>query len=264
MLEREQARWRLRPGQLLIVDEASLAGTLALDTLARQAAAAGAKVLLVGDHHQLSAVEAGGAFGLLARHTHASHLEALWRFRHRWEAHATRLLRDGDPNALDAYAAHGRLHDGPTHAMLEAAYQGWRADIGAGRSALLVAADNTTVTDLNARARADRIHTGQSSPTGVMLRDGTTAGVGDPSSPVTTTAAWSTGPAGMSETATSGPSPASAATATWPSSPPTTRAAPSTCPPTTSASTSSSATRSPSTAPKAAPSTMHMSSPSPA
>ena len=178
-LQREQDRWRLRPGQLLIVDEASLAGTLTLDQLAQQAAAAGAKVLLVGDHHQLSAVEAGGVFGLLARHTHASHLEALWRFRNRWEAHATRVLRDGDPNALDAYAAHGRLHDGPTHAMLEAAYQGWRADVAAGRTALLIAADNTTVTDLNTRARADRIHTGQSSPTGVMLRDATTAGVGD-------------------------------------------------------------------------------------
>src|SRR5690606_31175732 len=55
---REQIRrWELRPGQLLVIDEASMSGTLALDQLTTQARAAGAKVLLVGDWAQLSAVE---------------------------------------------------------------------------------------------------------------------------------------------------------------------------------------------------------------
>ncbi len=53
-------------GQLLVVDEASLAGTLALDRIATQAAQSGAKLLLVGDWAQLAAVDAGGAFALLA------------------------------------------------------------------------------------------------------------------------------------------------------------------------------------------------------
>jgi ATP-dependent exoDNAse (exonuclease V) alpha subunit len=44
------ARWRLRAGQLVIVDEASLAGTFALDELVTAPETAGAKVLLVGDH----------------------------------------------------------------------------------------------------------------------------------------------------------------------------------------------------------------------
>ncbi len=48
--EAELARWRLRGGQLVIVDEASLAGTFALDELVSAAGAAGAKVVLVGDH----------------------------------------------------------------------------------------------------------------------------------------------------------------------------------------------------------------------
>ena len=61
----EYDRWRLRPGQLLIVDEAGMAGTFALAALAEQAKLAGAKLLLVGDPYQLSAVETGGAFGLL-------------------------------------------------------------------------------------------------------------------------------------------------------------------------------------------------------
>lgn len=94
-------QWRLRPGQLVIVDEASLAATLTLDHLTTQASGAGAKVLLVGDHHQLGAINAGGAFALLAQATHAAELTLLWRFRNRWEAHTSRRLRRGDPAAID-------------------------------------------------------------------------------------------------------------------------------------------------------------------
>ena len=45
----EYDRWRLQPGQLLIVDEAGMAGTFALAALAEQAQLAGAKLLLVGE-----------------------------------------------------------------------------------------------------------------------------------------------------------------------------------------------------------------------
>ena len=96
VLDRDQAGYRFRPGQLVIVDEASLAATLDLDRLRAHAADAGAKLLLVGDHHQLSAVGAGGAFGLLAETGRPAQLHSLWRFTHRWEAHATRRLRTGD------------------------------------------------------------------------------------------------------------------------------------------------------------------------
>jgi conjugative relaxase-like TrwC/TraI family protein len=159
-LRADQARWQIRPGQLVIVDEASLAGTLDLDQLRHQTAHAGAKLLLVGDHRQLSAVDAGGAFRLLARSGQPTQLTSLWRFRHRWEAHATRRLRDGDPSVLDAYAAHGRIHHGPAEAMLDHAYTAWLDDQTAGHTVLLVAADTRTVTALNQRAHLDRLTTG--------------------------------------------------------------------------------------------------------
>ena len=54
----EVERWSLQPGQLVIVDEASMAGTFELDALTEQARSAGAKVLLVGDWAQLSPVSA--------------------------------------------------------------------------------------------------------------------------------------------------------------------------------------------------------------
>ena len=91
---------------------------------------------------------------------HAQTLTGLWRFRHRWEADATRGLRAGKPAAIDAYAEHGRLHDGPAEVMLDAAYTAWAADLAAGRSTLLLAADRATVTALNTRAHDDRVAAG--------------------------------------------------------------------------------------------------------
>ena len=69
----EVTRWRLRAGQLVIVDEASLVGTFALDELVSAARDARAKVVLVGDQGQLSAIAAGGMFAALVP------IGALWR-----------------------------------------------------------------------------------------------------------------------------------------------------------------------------------------
>ena len=171
----------LRAGQLVLVDEAALAGTLLLDRLAAAAGQAGAKVVLVGDWAQLSAVEAGGAFGLLARHGTPVELGTVHRFSSPWEAEASRRLRAGDLPAIEAYAAHGRLAEGPAEAMAEAAYRAWHAAQAgqAGQAALLIAADNATVAALNARARADRLNAGHVHGPGMQLHDGTHAAAGD-------------------------------------------------------------------------------------
>ncbi|NEE01506.1 MobF family relaxase [Phytoactinopolyspora halotolerans] len=174
-------RWRFHAGQLVIVDEASLAGTLTLDTLHAQVERAGAKLLLVGDPAQLSAVDAGGAFGLLARHLgdHAPQLTGVRRFTHAWERDATIRLRQGDTDVVDTYLQHDRVHSGDSEEAVDAAYDAWRVDMAAGLTSLLIAADASTVRDLNARARADRVTAGDIEPDGVALHDGTTAGRGD-------------------------------------------------------------------------------------
>jgi conjugative relaxase-like TrwC/TraI family protein len=169
----------LQAGQVLIVDEASMVATADLDRILAHAVQAGGKVVLVGDHHQLGAVGAGGAFALLAETPGARSLTGLWRFRHRWEAEATRALRDGKPAAIDTYNSHGRLHDGPGELMLDRAYTAWAADVAAGRSALLLAADRTTVNALNTRAHDDRVAAGLVAPDGIALADDATGGRGD-------------------------------------------------------------------------------------
>ncbi|WP_454118423.1 AAA family ATPase [Microbacterium lacticum] len=84
--EQRQGRATVRGAQLVIVDEASLAGTLALDRISTLATEAGAKVLLVGDWAQLQSVDAGGAFRMLVEaRPDAPELADVHRFRNAWE-----------------------------------------------------------------------------------------------------------------------------------------------------------------------------------
>lgn len=173
-------RWRLRPGQLLIVDEASLAGTFCIDQIVTDARDAGAKVLLVGDWAQLTSVDAGGAFSMLvADRELAPELADIRRFRAEWEKAASVELRTGQHTAIDTYLEHHRVHGGDRATMLDALYDAWSSDVAQDRTSLMIAGDRDTVTQLNHRARADRVSAGQVTAHGLQLRDGTTAGVGD-------------------------------------------------------------------------------------
>jgi conjugative relaxase-like TrwC/TraI family protein len=179
--EDELARWRLSADQLVIVDEASLAGTCALDELVRATATAGAKVVLVGDQGQLSAVEAGGMFAALVRDRDgdAPELTDVRRFHHLWEKRASVELRMGSSDAIDAYQANERIDDGDRDQMLDALYLAWKDDTESGRTSLMLAGDLVTVTELNTRARADRVSAGAVTETGLTVAGGGTAGVGD-------------------------------------------------------------------------------------
>ena len=97
--KQEVVRWRLRAGQLVIVDEASLLGTFALDELVTAARDARAKVVLVGDPNQLSAIDAGGMFAALVRDRGGlvPELTDVRRFVNAWEKEASVELRAGLP-----------------------------------------------------------------------------------------------------------------------------------------------------------------------
>ena len=180
-LVQQRDEWRLRADQLLIVDEASLLATFALDELVSAAGDAGAKVLLVGDQRQLSAVEAGGMFGALVADRGASvpELSHVKRFHHDWEKQASTELRAGSEAAIDAYGSHARIADGPRDEMLDALYLAWKADIEAGQRSLMIAGDLATVRELNTRARAERVSAGLVKGEGLTVADEVTAGVGD-------------------------------------------------------------------------------------
>jgi conjugative relaxase-like TrwC/TraI family protein len=173
-------RWRISPGQLVIIDEAALAGTFALDTLTEQAHNAGAKVLLAGDWAQLSAVSASGAFGMLVKdRSRAPQLSDVRRFTNQWEKAASIQLRIGIEDAVDAYHQHDRIAGGDREAMLDRLYQAWKADTDRGEKTLMIAADHDTVRALNDRARADLTAAGAVDAGGVEVTNGSIVGVGD-------------------------------------------------------------------------------------
>ena len=176
----EQATYRMRPGQLIILDEASMIGTAAAAELARQAETAGAKLLLVGDPAQLDAVEAGGFLGWMERNTGAPVLTSVFRFKNEWERAASLQLRQGEERVLATYAENGRITDCAEGTAADAAYQNWKHDTQENITAsLLIAADNETVHDLNTRAQLDLAAEGRIDLDKItQLRTGV-AGVGD-------------------------------------------------------------------------------------
>lgn len=178
--EHRRGNWNLTAGQLVIIDEASLAGTFALDAITTHAQEVGAKVLLVGDWAQLAAVDGGGAFGMLVRDRgDVPELADVRRFQNEWEKQASLQLRIGDTDFIDTYITHQRVTPGGYDEILEAAYQAWRTDQAAGKKTVLIAGTLDTVSELNTRARTDRILAGEVALDGVKLHDGNEASRGD-------------------------------------------------------------------------------------
>lgn len=176
----DDAAWRLSANDLVIVDEAAMLPTADLIAVHQHIAAAGAKLLLTGDHRQLAAVGAGGAMHLLAR-TGGHELTEVRRFAANWEGAASLRLRDGDESVLQVYRRRGRLIDAgtPEQARTSAA-RAWLADTLAGHRSVLVVGTNEDAALLSAEVRAELVRLGLVEDDGVPLgRDGTTAGVGD-------------------------------------------------------------------------------------
>ena len=69
--------------------------------------------------------------------------------------------------------------EGDRDEMLDALYVAWKDDTEAGQTSLMIAGDLGTVSELNARARADRVAAGAVTEDGLTVAGGGTAGVGD-------------------------------------------------------------------------------------
>ncbi len=157
--------WRLDHGQLaldersvVILDETGMTEDAHLVALAARVEAAGAKLVLVGDHHQLGAVGPGGALAaLVRRHPDLVHHLVENRRQHDpAERHALAQLRDGDvAQAVAWYQAQGRIHPvADRDNALPHAVEAWAADVAAGHDTGLYAWRRANVAALNQAARA--------------------------------------------------------------------------------------------------------------
>ncbi|AIY02977.1 hypothetical protein ART_3378 [Arthrobacter sp. PAMC 25486] len=179
-LSLQQSLWQFRKDQLVIIDEASMISTIQLAGLVHQVRDAGAKLLLVGDPAQLDAIDAGGMLGWMHRDGKAVELTTIHRFSHSWEGPASLQLREGIIDVVDLYTTQERIQHGDYTDMVENAYRRWSADLRSGKSSILIAPDNETVTTLNERAHAELVESGfVDAEYTVILADALTAGRGD-------------------------------------------------------------------------------------
>src|SRR5215203_4054899 len=121
---------QLDGGTVLIVDEAGMLGSRKLAQLLGHAQQAQAKVILVGDDRQLSAIDAGGGFRALRLRLGVSELVENRRQQQAWEREALDLVRSGlVEEAVAAYQAHDRVvaADSKPAATLALATDWWTA-----------------------------------------------------------------------------------------------------------------------------------------
>ena len=170
----------VEPGDLLVVDEASMVSTADLAAVEDIATRWGAKILLTGDTEQLSAPEAGGAMRLLADEHGYYQLHTVQRFEHKWEAEASQRLRGGDTDVIAEYDQRGRILEGTREQMADAAYQRWLADHLSGKDTVLLTTTNAHAAELARRARDELAALGLVGVDDLVeLADGNVAGVGD-------------------------------------------------------------------------------------
>jgi Ti-type conjugative transfer relaxase TraA len=147
----------LAPGSVLVIDEAAMVGTRDLARLLEHAQSASAKVVLVGDDHQLPPIDSGGAFRGIRSRLPAIELSEVRRQPFGWEKVALDMLREGrSQDAIDAYVAHDRIviEQSPdkTRDRLIADWWSTTDDV---EPAVMLAARRSDVADLNSRARLE-------------------------------------------------------------------------------------------------------------
>jgi Ti-type conjugative transfer relaxase TraA len=110
-----QGRDLLTTRDVLVIDEAGMVGTRQLERVLSQAAAAGAKLVLVGDPQQLQSIEAGAAFRWVHERHGGAEIGEVRRQREDWQRAATRDLATGSTDeAIHAYDRHGMVHEAQT------------------------------------------------------------------------------------------------------------------------------------------------------
>jgi predicted RecB family endonuclease len=171
----------LGPGDLIVLDEASMFANPDLADIIDYAARAGAKVAMALDHQQLQAVENGGGASLITRAQGYVQLPEPVRFTEEWERSASLALREGKTAALADYAEHGRIRAGTAEEILDAAAQAYVAHTLEGKDSLLIARSHELRREACRRVRGDLQHLGlvaKDGPT-IAIADGQRASIGD-------------------------------------------------------------------------------------
>ena len=160
-----QDKETLGPRDVLVMDEAGMVGSRQMDRVLTAVRASGAKLVLVGDHEQLQAIEAGAAFRAIVERVGAAEITEVRRQLVSWQREATRELATGRTGeALTRYQAAGMIRRYATdEAALTGVIDGWQAarERVPGERQIILAHTREDARALNEAARAKRRDAGE-------------------------------------------------------------------------------------------------------
>ena len=145
----------MRPGSVLLIDEAGMVDSATTARLIDHAQAADAKLVLIGDPAQLGEIEAGGLFAAIANRNEPVVLDEVIRHRHELDREGAKRIREGEGReAIDVYRSSERvIVAADPEARREEMVNDWWQSFRRGEDALMVAKRNAEVSKLNAQAR---------------------------------------------------------------------------------------------------------------
>ena len=139
---------------VMVIDEAGMVGTEQMQRVLEEVERAGAKLILVGDRHQLPPIQHGSPFRLLADELGAAELRQIVRQREGWHREAIESIREGrEKQGYEALKAHGCIEEKSRDDAFRGMIKEWREARDEGKSAALLAYQRKDVFQLNQLAR---------------------------------------------------------------------------------------------------------------
>jgi conjugative relaxase-like TrwC/TraI family protein len=162
---------------VVVMDEAGMADTNRLSALVQVTAESESKLVLVGDHAQLSPIGAGGLLPELQDRVPTAELSEVHRAQQAWEREAWGQLREGNAQqALASYQAHDRLHIADTREQaaqqMVSDWDNARQEHPEQRMLMLTDSSNAELDRINELAQEHRALAGELGAERVQLPDG--------------------------------------------------------------------------------------------
>lgn len=157
--ELSTGRRRLDECSIVVLDEAGMVGTRMMDKLMGKVEAAGAKLVMVGDHRQLQAISAGAPFRVISEKTGVVELRDITRQREPWARNVVRELASGKAQtALEQLAARGQLTIAATRVeSIKQLVQDWHVCFAAGSDSRVFAGTRLETRLINQHCQQQRL-----------------------------------------------------------------------------------------------------------
>lgn len=162
----KNGRSLLKPGDVMVIDEASMVGSAQMARVVKEVQKRQAKLVLVGDPAQLSAINAGTPYANIVERQGAAHLMEIRRQKLGWQKEASRALAEGRADdAVKAYEKNGAVISvNSSDEAIDRLVEAYMADLethGEHRSRLGLASTHQDVHAINETIRTNRKQIGE-------------------------------------------------------------------------------------------------------